>query len=278
MKKMKNTFLFVVMLWFNFSCFSQDNEFLAPLVLGEKIYHSSKYLDEVRQLNIFLPHEYGIDSTQAFQVLYLLDGSENEDFIHIVGLVQFLTMYELMPPTIVIGIENVDRYRDFTHISTNEEDLIQLPTSGGSSRFIEFLEFEVIPMIEQNYKVSDNRIILGQSLGGLLVTEIMLKKPYLFSNYIAVSPSLWWGEQSLLKNINNFLEQSKSDSYTLIVSLGKEHPVMHEVADELVESLQCQSEGNKQVFYYPILEENHATILHKAAYKAFETLGEKGRD
>ncbi|RYD70695.1 MAG: alpha/beta hydrolase, partial [Sphingobacteriales bacterium] len=57
----------------------------------------SAILNETRTLNIYLPAGYSVDTLKACPVIYLLDGSANEDFIHIAGLVQFLTMIEKMP-------------------------------------------------------------------------------------------------------------------------------------------------------------------------------------
>ena len=72
-----------------------------PFVLGvvDQVY--SPRLSETRMLNIYLPEDYDAD-TLSYPVIYLLDGSSNEDFIHIVGVVQFLTMIEAMPKSIVV--------------------------------------------------------------------------------------------------------------------------------------------------------------------------------
>src|SRR4051812_26290183 len=83
-----------------------------PFVLGTVDEIRSKQLSETRTLNIYLPEKYKQADTTHYPVIYLLDGSANEDFIHIVGIVQFLTMIEAMPNTIVAGIANVDRRRD----------------------------------------------------------------------------------------------------------------------------------------------------------------------
>ena len=101
---------------------------------------SSKELHEDRILNIYLPQGYNPDSVATYPVIYLLDGSANEDFPHIAGLVQFLNMYELLPKSIVVGIANVDRYRDFTYPSRVKSDRRAIPTSGGSEEFINFVE------------------------------------------------------------------------------------------------------------------------------------------
>ena len=63
----------------------------APFVLGEILQLQSAVLNETRTLNVYLPAGYSPDSTKKYPVIYLLDGSADEDFIHIVGLVQFGT-------------------------------------------------------------------------------------------------------------------------------------------------------------------------------------------
>lgn len=105
----------------------------------------------------------------------------------------------MIPESIVVGIGNVDRKRDFTYPFQNELDLKEFPTSGKSEKFISFLEKELQPFIDSTYKTMEMKTIIGQSLGGLLVTKILFKKPELFNNYIIVSPSLWWDDEKLLE-------------------------------------------------------------------------------
>src|SRR5690606_39393109 len=60
---------------------------------------------------------------------------------------------------------NVNRERDFT--------LTKLKTKrpnrmGGGRNFLNFIEKELIPFIDKNYRTEPNRILVGHSLGGLL--------------------------------------------------------------------------------------------------------------
>ena len=246
-----------------------------PLTIGIIEEIISQALSEKRPLNIYLPDGYHPDSAATYPVIYLLDGSAHEDLLHIVGLVQFMNMYELMPGSIVVGIANVDRYRDFTHPTTDPEDLKALPTGGGSEKFIDFIEQELQPFIEKSYRTNGTRTIIGQSMGGLLATEILLKKPHLFDDYIIVSPSLWWDRQSLVDSADSLLSAHPGLEKKVFVSLGKEHPVMHEVADKLVDAIRNSGNKNITLFYEPILDEDHATILHIAVYKAFKMMNEQ---
>ncbi|MEN7550500.1 alpha/beta hydrolase-fold protein [Rapidithrix thailandica] len=247
-----------------------ENKKIFPFGVIEEI--DSEELSEKRILNIYLPQGYHPDSVTTYPVVYVLDGSAHEDFPHIAGLVQFLNMYELMPKSIVVGIANVDRYRDFTHPSDDPEDLKALPTGGGSEKFIGFLEKEVQDLVTQHYKTNGHRTLIGQSLGGLLATEIFLKKPQLFDDYIIVSPSLWWDQQSLVDTAASVLKANTSLKKKVFLSLGKEHEVMHEVADKLAHAIKNTGNSNITFFYESLLDENHATILHRAVYRAFECL------
>jgi len=126
--------------------------------------------------------------------------------------------------------------------------------------------------IHENFKVSDKKTIIGQSLGGLLASEILLKRPQLFDTYMIISPSLWWNQQSMIPELEAYFKSNQELSKTVYVSLGKEHPVMQEVADKLVEAIRNGKNDKIQLIYKPMPEENHATILHKAIYEAFVVL------
>jgi predicted alpha/beta superfamily hydrolase len=235
----------------------------------------SQAIGEQRVLNIYLPDGYHSDSSATYPVVYVLDGSAHEDFPHIAGLVQFMNMYDLMPKSIVVGIANVNRYRDFTFPSKVKEDKKINPANGGAEKFLHFLENEVQPLVAKNYRINQHQTIIGQSLGGLLATEILMKKPYLFDDYIIVSPSLWWNDQRLVDSAAAYFKENQNLEKKLFISLGKEHPVMHEVADKLVKAIRDSGNEKLTLYYQPILDEDHATILHIAVYRAFKKLNEK---
>lgn len=226
----------------------------------------SATLHEDRIVNVYLPDAYKSD-TGKFPVIYLLDGSVNEDFLHIVGLVQFLTMIEAMPPTVVVGIANVDRKRDFTFPTTVTKDKQDFPTTGQSTAFIQFLQAELVPYINSQYRTNDTTTLIGQSLGGLLATEILLKNVHLFSNYIIVSPSLWWDNESLLITDGRHLKNNTTHKVYLAVG-GKEDKVMRRDAEKMKEILTKETQKKMILKFDTLADESHLTILHNAAYKA----------
>ena len=253
------------------SAFSQNDSLnMTPFTIGESISFYSQQLEQKRLLNIYLPSGYHPDSLKEYPVIYLLDGSADEDFIHIAGLVQFCSFpwIHILPETIVVGIANVDRKHDFTYPTKNEVDKADFPTTGGSGKFIQFLELELIPLIERSYKVGSEHSIIGQSLGGLLASEILLSKPHLFDNYLIISPSLWWDDESLLKRDLPDLSMVKS----VYVGVGKEGEIMERVAKELHAKIEESDDSNFPLFFEFFEDQNHGDVLHLAAYSAFVKL------
>lgn len=242
-----------------------------PFTIGETQTIASEYLGETRTLNIYLPAGYPND-TIDYQTIYLLDGSAHEDFLHIVGLVQFFELQFQAPPTIVVGIANVDRKRDFTFPTSDKGLQKSYPTTGGSANFIAFLKEELQPYISANYKVNNERILIGQSLGGLLATEVLLKDPSLFTKYLIVSPSLWWDNESLYNQMGALIKKQKYKGIDVIVSVGKEHPMMIKEAAGLYEALTLEGGKGLTLDYQYFEKEDHATVLHVSIHEAFKAL------
>lgn len=242
----------------------------SELSIGKTVTLYSEVLQEKRTLNIYLPLNYQQDSLNNYPVIYLLDGSMDEDFIHIAGLVQFgsFPWINMVPESIVVGIANVDRKRDFTYPTNNKQDKKDFPTTGGSASFIDFIEKELQPFIENNYRTEDNKTIIGQSLGGLLASEILFKKSNLFDHYIIVSPSLWWDDESLL-NEELAIDEKISSIY---VAVGHEGSIMERVARELYDKIKAIKSKDTPLFFKYLAEQDHGDALHLAVYHAFENI------
>lgn len=251
------------------SFFAQETATITKIGFGEVHTIQSNILKEERKLNIYIPIDFNKDS--SYNIIYLLDGSLSEDFYHITGLVQFFRLMFTMPNTLVVGIENVDRKRDFTFPTSDAQLKKDVPTSGGSKLFIEFIEKELQPYIQTSFNTTSTKIIIGQSLGGLLATEILLKKRDLFSHYLITSPSLWWDNQSLFETSIFKLNNSFTSTFVHI-SVGKEHKIMIKDAKKLYRFLKkSKSAGIKSIFNY-LPKEDHATILHNSVYNSFRIL------
>ncbi len=259
--------IFTFFLFSNFISHSQQVE-KKSLSIGEVITFESKILGEERILNIYIPKSYNENNSISYPVIYLLDGSMHEDFLHIVGITQFLSYpwINKVPESIIVGISNKDRKHDFTFPTTIQKDKETFPTTGGSEKFIEFLAQEVKSMIAKNYRINDDATLIGQSLGGLLATEILTKKPALFNRYLIVSPSIWWDGQSLLKK-----KFTLDANVKIHIAVGREGHVMQRDARNLAKLLKKSDGVNLQNITFEYFKKNnHADILHTAVLYGLE--------
>jgi predicted alpha/beta superfamily hydrolase len=240
------------------------------LEFGKAAVFHSAVLNEDRRINVFLPNGYDA-ATKTYPVIYLLDGSANEDYFHAAGLFDFLATYGVMPPAIVVGIANVDRQRDFTMPSSDPADRKAAPTSGGALKFVSFLERDLIPYVDGHYRVTDRRTLIGQSLGGLLATQVLLEKPQLFREYVIVSPSLWWNKEAMLHGAGEALKKTKTPGTSVYVSVADEPSGMKEAVERLVHQLR-ELRPEITCFYEYLPAETHATSLHISLYNAMKLL------
>lgn len=282
---MKPLFLSFFLCTFFFTAFGQSkqstNTGSKPFVLGRTVEIPSAILGETRILNIYLPPGYQASDTTRYPVIYLLDGSADEDFIHVAGLLQFnnFPWVNRVPPSILVGIANVDRKRDFTFPTTIAEDKNKYPTTGHSDQFIAFIEKELQPYIDKQYRTNASKMLIGQSLGGLLASEILLKHTRLFNQYVIISPSLWWDDTSLLRYTGQNLRDTLLPSTSIYIGVGKEGEtptgkahLMEEDAQILADQIKHFTNRRLTVFFDYLPEENHATVAYQALYNAFKMI------
>lgn len=281
---MRTLLLLFIFTLYNLHSFSQNTT--KPIVLGEIHEIQSTELSEKRILNIYLPEGYKQDDTIRYPVVYLLDGGTDEDFIHIVGIYQFNTFpwIDRVPQSIVVGIVNTDRKRDLSFPTTIASDKEKYPTAGHSDKFISFIEKELQPYIDKKFKTRSSRTIIGQSLGGLFATEVLLKKPALFDTYIIISPSIWWDNGSIMNFPAEVFKKSFSQKTGIYIGVGKEGPtptaiprIMEDDAKSLAEKLKNAENKKLRVYFDFLPQEDHATIMHQAVFNAHRLLYPKAK-
>lgn len=125
-----------------------------PFAIGviDELY--SNELGEKRILNIYLPEGYNQNDSIAYPVTYLLDGSANEDFIHVAGLYQFNSFewVNRVPKTIIVGIATVDRRRDFTYHTSVSRIKKSTRQRGILISLSRFLKKNCNPIFKRNIK------------------------------------------------------------------------------------------------------------------------------
>jgi predicted alpha/beta superfamily hydrolase len=243
-----------------------------PIIIGQSFTLDSTVLKDTRRLNVHLPPGYAAHPERRYPVLYLLDGGETEDFPHIAGLAQLGELSWTYREMIVVGIEGVDRRRDLTHPTSVAKEKADFPTAGGSAAYRRFLAEDLKPWVAARFRTSGEDALIGESLAGLFVVETLLKQPDLFDAYIAASPSLWWSDQALARGAAADLARWPAGSRKLYLTIGDEGSTMQEGVDKVVAALKAAPPKDLTWTYDPMPDEQHSTIYHPAALKAFRTI------
>jgi hypothetical protein len=179
----------------------------------------SKILGEQRDLLVHLPNNYQQNTELTYPVLYLLDGQRNLN--HAAGTLDLLNQDGKAQEMIIIAIKNTHRTRDLT--PTYDESYNEWGISGGADNFLDFIEQELIPYVNKNYRTNSFKILSGHSFGGLLAIYALQTRPQLFQAHFAFSPSLWWHDQVVLKDTKNFLANTTELNNYLYLNLGNEN-------------------------------------------------------
>jgi len=237
----------------------------SPITVGNRIDLPSLHLGQTRQLYVRLPDNYEDTGAVAsrYPVLYLLDGGDY--FEPLAGIVEYMTMYEMIPELIVVGVSQGDRMSDLTFSASNKENG-DWPTSGGGEQFLAFLEEELIPAIDESYRTHPFRILIGHSLGGLFAVECLSRRPDLFQAILAFSPSVYWNQFEWLKSTTSLFDGLHPWRQFLFISdeqKGEEETRRLDEFQSLVES-RAPAEFEYHFSSYP--DENHASVALPAFY------------
>jgi predicted alpha/beta superfamily hydrolase len=188
--------------------------------VGEADSLYSNALKEQRSFWVHLPGGRPLMEGQRYPVIYLLDGES-----HLGGLAAVQEYYNQfrMPEMIVVGISNAqNRTRDLTPSEIDSRNGAMVGESGGSAGFTSFLADDLIPFIDSKYPTTTHRVLVGHSYGGLFTIHTLINRPELFTNYVALDPSLDWDEQRWLAGAMRKLEERNFTGKGLFMAVANE--------------------------------------------------------
>jgi len=152
-----------------------------PVTIGTYRVIESRALGETRRLLVHLPRGYEA-SAVAYPVLYHTYGSNIEAYYaEAVAALESLADEGRSPQIIMVGIDNIDRYRDLRPLN-------QDGTPSGIGNYTRFLVEEVFPFVESNYRAAGYRILAGPQAGAVFGLAMLQSHPDLFDAFILNNP------------------------------------------------------------------------------------------
>ncbi len=261
---LKKSHLFISLIFLlSFNGFSQTPQTISASHDEHKI--NSKILNESRQILVRTPADYE-DGNSKYPVLYMLDAHPPHNAL-MVGMVEQQAASFTMPEMIVVGIQNTNRSRDMspTVDAKNERQ--------GGDKFLEFVEKEVMPLVEKNYRTENYKVFAGWSSGGLMVISSFVNNPDLFDAYISVSPYLEYEENFIIKKAEKLFSEKRDFNKTLFLGVGNE-PYLMKSLNEFEKLLNAKKPKNLEYEFEVFPKENHDSAVLPTYYEGLRKVFE----
>lgn len=199
---MKPKFIILTILLFTLD---QTNAQSIARVENKKI--QSKALNQEREILIYTPVDYDWRVNEYFNVIYVFDSQNREFFDYTSSIISFLSNNS--KSYILVGItspynEKLDyaRNNDLLPILETEDSKNRYGKySGNADNFLEFVSNEVMPFVNDNYRTINQNVAVGHSLSASFILYSLVKKPNLFTSYIAISPNLAYDNEILAQQL-----------------------------------------------------------------------------
>ena len=229
-------------------------------------------------IQVGLPIGYS-SSNKSYPVLYVLDG----DYLFGItkGIADLLMIGKEIKGIIVVGISygkgvfswSIKRTRDLT--PGHDTIFAKGQNTGGADNFLKFIQYEVFPAVNKNYRTEpDSSAICGESLGGLLNSYILWKQPELFKDYIIISPSLIWNNKSVLKLESEYFVNHKELNKAVYIAYGSldSKEVIISPATELIQMIQMHNYNGLRLVTRVFEGESHMSVPSVAITNGLKTL------
>jgi predicted alpha/beta superfamily hydrolase len=237
-------------------------------------------------ISVSLPYGYHHEIEKKWPVVYHIDG--NTYYGMVTDIVRSMAWCGPTSDAIVVAIgyagetqlkeawnDRIDlRYHDLTPVQDDEQDKKRKESngrevkSGGGENFLEFINSEIIPFVESNYRVDEKkRTLAGHSLGGLFTLYAMFQNPGQFENFVACSPSIYWKGQVMLEIEKDFASKRSALPLKLFLSMGE---LENDEDDEygsfngmqrLIEQLESRRYEQLKMKIRIFEDEDHCTVI-----------------
>jgi tetratricopeptide (TPR) repeat protein len=173
-----------------------------------------------------------------------------------------------MPEMILVSIQNTNRSRDLTPTDDGKGGQV-----GGGAKFLQFIEEEVIPLVEKNYRTQPFRIFAGHSLGGLTVVYSLVSRPELFNAYIAASPVLGYDDNFVIKGAEELFKQKRAWNKMMFLGIGDE-PQYIGAFNDFRKLLDKTKPKNLEYEFREFKDDNHASVVLPVYYAGLREIFE----
>ncbi|WP_299153287.1 alpha/beta hydrolase-fold protein [uncultured Christiangramia sp.] len=239
---------------------------ILPIVSWSQILHetvNSQKLGEKREIKIQLPRNYDQNSEKRYPVVVVLDGDYL--FEPVAGMVDYYSYWKDIPEMIVVGINQDGIRMEDTSYGENS-----LPVDKGA-KFFEFIGMELLASLDQKYRTTSFRMIVGHDFTANFINYYLLKKEPIFKGYINLSPDL---APEVANWVTDALESSESKKWFYLATSNEDIPALKSGIATF--DNQLKNINNKLVSYKfeEFTGESHYSLVGKAIPSAISSMFE----
>ena len=136
---------------------------------------ASKSLGGPRRIWVYTPPGYGAAKDDLFPAVYILDGGNYVEKMHVPQVLDRLIAKKAIPPIVAVFSEPVDRQEEYSR----------------NPKWRAFISSELVPMIDKRFRTfptPDHRAVLGSSLAAYGAVDLTVEYPALFGLCAAMAP------------------------------------------------------------------------------------------
>jgi len=180
----------------------------------------SKFLHRTHPIFVYSPAE--MTNIHELPLLFVTDGGDYLSFGKMNNILDNLLAAKQIHPLIAVFIDPRTTLNDN---ATNK----RMTDYAANDTLLDFLEKEITPFIEKKYHTSNNateRTIMGASMGGLIATYAVLKRPELIVNCAAQSPAYLQAHAAVIE----LAKQVQKSSANIYIDTGTIHDTREEAS------------------------------------------------
>ena len=138
---------------------------------------NSAILGQTRRIDVHLPPSFSkTGPDRRYPVVVVFDGEYVSRAV--VTTSEELARFGQMPEVVVIGIENRGGFKDRVHDLTPPGMSVSgSSTHEGGDQFLDFIEKELLPAVDAQFRTAPPRVLAGLSSGGVLATYAAATRP-----------------------------------------------------------------------------------------------------
>ena len=253
------------------------NRFSMP---GTQVFTLTSQHNEIEyEIRVWLPEDY-TRGGKVYPLTLLLDA--DYQFPLGVSILEHLAQRDQADESVVVAIAYLNSRRNpywYRRNRSRDYTPTKVPTggygaefqqySGGGEKFLRFIADELMDSLQSKYRIaSSGHTYVGHSFGGLFGAFIIAEQPNLFSNYLLISPSLWYDDRLMIRRMQKNAGSGLAEATQIYLAVGDhENQTGRPMVDELqmyAAAIREQEDPAVNVTVRVFDDETHASIYPAA--------------